>query len=89
MSHLDLVAHLEAIKRDSEGLQRDLEGNREETRQLLEAAEQLEAQNAANRDRAQHLENQLYTVTQDKERQAREHSEQVMRMERERQLGIS
>ena len=89
MSHLDLVAHLEAMKRDSEGLKRDLAGNREETRQLLEAAEQLEAQNAANRDRAQYLENQLYTVTQEKERQAREHSEQVTRMERERQLAIA
>ena len=89
MSQRDLVAHFEAIKRDSDGLKRDLDGNREETRQLLEAAEQLEAQNASYRDRAQKLENQLYTVTQDKERQAREHSEQVTRIERERQIGIA
>ena len=77
------------MKRDSEGLQRDLAGNREETRQLLEAAEQLEAQNAANRDRAQYLENQLYSVNLEKERQAREHSEQLARMERDRQHAIA
>ncbi len=34
-SHLDLVAHQEALKRE-------LLENKEETRQLLEAAEQLE-----------------------------------------------
>lgn len=44
-SHLDLVAHLEAIKRE-------VQESKEETRQVLEAAEQLERQNATNRDRA-------------------------------------
>ena len=77
-SHLDLVAHLEASKRE-------LLTNKEETRQLLEAAEQRELQNAANKNRAESLESQLQAMTQDRDRQ---HVELVQRMERERVQAV-